>query len=286
MSCLGFDAVTKSYLSYCSNIFNHLRTRHEMLSLIRKISSSQQTRASTPEQAKENAAGDDTMHQSEQQEEDALDVDPRDPERYYTFPHFEDGDERHDPGTTRKEQQRNPGTSNEDDQVSISSAKSSREQGSYTYTTRTTTTATTPTHTPTKTPTSVSPPFWPISPVPKRLRSNTNSSSPPLLHRRATTSQSLSPGLPRVQAPRRSSAQVHSLPSKSPVTKNHSSPAARSLRSITAAASPRVEYKKTVVKSPKQGKESQSPGGQKQKRLSSHSQGSPKRDGGRKFCGG
>ncbi|KAI5251521.1 hypothetical protein E4T42_04167 [Aureobasidium subglaciale] len=284
MSCFGFDALTKSYLSHCKIIFEHLRTRHGMLSLIKKISSSQQTRASTPEQAKENAGGDDTRHQSEQQEA-ALDVDPRDPERYYTFPRFEDGDERHDPGTTREEQQRDPGTSTEDDQGSVSSAKSSREQGFHTYTTRTTTTATTPTRTPTKIPTSVSPPFWPISPVPKRLRSNANSPSPPLLQRRAATSQSLSPDLPRVQAPSRSSAQVHSLPSKSPVTKTHSSPAARSLRSISAAASARVEYKKTVVKSPKQGKDGRSPGAQKQKRLSSHSQGSPKRNGGRRISG-
>ncbi|KAI5205073.1 hypothetical protein E4T39_03220 [Aureobasidium subglaciale] len=238
-----------------------------MLSLIRKISSSQQTRASTPEQAKENAAGNDSRHGSEQQE-DTPDVDPRDPERYYTFPHFEEGDERHGPGTSHEEQ-RVSSTSNEDDQASVSSAKSSHKQGTYTYTT--TTTATTPTHTPSKTPTSVSPPFWPISPVPKRLRSNANSPGPPLLHRRATTSQSLSPGLPRVQAPRRSSAQVHSLPNKSPVTKNHSSPAARSLRTISTAASPKLEYRKTVVKSPKQAKEGQGPGGQKQKRLSPHS---------------
>lgn len=119
-----------------------------------------------------------------------------------------------------------------------------------------------------------SPPFWPISPSPlsKRLRPKMSSASPspPVLQRRATTtSQASSPQVSRVQLPeRRASAQVQT-------SKGYSSPAARSLRSISAAQSPRVEAEKFEG----EGKEGQSHGKkQQQKCLSSRSKGSPKSD--------
>lgn len=62
-----------------------------MFSLIRKISSSQHTQDNMPEQTQ--AEGNDDKHENEQQQDiDGTsydpDADPRDPERYYTFPHF------------------------------------------------------------------------------------------------------------------------------------------------------------------------------------------------------
>jgi hypothetical protein len=64
-----------------------------MFSLIRKISSSQHPRGNMAEQSSD----DDDKHESEQQEQQQEEVDgtsydpdadPRDPGRYYTFPHF------------------------------------------------------------------------------------------------------------------------------------------------------------------------------------------------------
>ena len=66
-----------------------------MFSLIRKISSSQHASGTIAEQPKSD--GDDDKHESEPQEQQQEEVDgtsydpdadPRDPGRYYTFPHF------------------------------------------------------------------------------------------------------------------------------------------------------------------------------------------------------
>lgn len=63
-----------------------------MFSLIRKISNSQHANDNMPEQS-----SDDDKHESQQQEQQQEEVDgtsydphadPRDPGRYYTFPHF------------------------------------------------------------------------------------------------------------------------------------------------------------------------------------------------------
>lgn len=68
---------------------------NKMFSLIRKISSSQHARDNMAEQSKRD--DDDDKHESEQQEQQQEEVDgtsydpnadPRDPGRYYTFPHF------------------------------------------------------------------------------------------------------------------------------------------------------------------------------------------------------
>lgn len=115
---------------------------------------------------------------------------------------------------------------------------------------------------------SASPPFWPISPSAKRIRSKPSSPAPaspsPLQRRSTTTPQPASPRLSRVQPSRRATAMA-STPNKTPTsaTKYHSSPAARSLRSISATQSPTRKSQ------------------QQQKRHSVHSQGSPKRDGGK-----
>lgn len=67
-----------------------------MFSLIRKISNSQHTKDNMAEQSKTGSNGDD-KNESEQQEQQQEEVDgtsydpnadPRDPGRYYTFPHF------------------------------------------------------------------------------------------------------------------------------------------------------------------------------------------------------
>lgn len=62
-----------------------------MFSLIRKISSSQHTKDDMTEQTED--SGSNYKHEDEQhQEVDGTsydpDADPRDPGRYYTFPHF------------------------------------------------------------------------------------------------------------------------------------------------------------------------------------------------------
>lgn len=70
-----------------------------MFSLIRKISTSQYPRGNMAKQSKGHGDDDDDddKHESEQQEQqqeqvDGIsydpDADPRDPGRYYTFPHF------------------------------------------------------------------------------------------------------------------------------------------------------------------------------------------------------
>lgn len=67
-----------------------------MFSLIRKISSSQHNKDNMAEQSK-TGSNDHDKHESEQQEQQQEEVDgtsydpdadPRNPERYYTFPHF------------------------------------------------------------------------------------------------------------------------------------------------------------------------------------------------------
>lgn len=63
-----------------------------MLSLIRKISSSQHTQDNMTEQQAKDDGNDDKHEDQQQQEVDGTsydpDADPRDPGRYYTFPHF------------------------------------------------------------------------------------------------------------------------------------------------------------------------------------------------------
>ncbi|KAG9601384.1 hypothetical protein KCU77_g6006, partial [Aureobasidium melanogenum] len=264
-----------------------------MFSLIRRISRSEHPRGNMTEQS----SSEDDKHESEQQEQQQEvdgtsydpDADPRDPGRYYTFPHFaedkREGDTsqqgpdtpERDPGTLDDEPQaphQHPDTSPEaNDQDSIKSQN-------YTTTTQTTPI---PKSTSPSSAEAASPPFWPISPLSKRLRPKTSSPSPspPVLQRRSTTtSQPSSPQVSRVQPARRASAQVHTQQHKSPSSKYHSSPAARSLRSISAAQSPRIETKKSGgLQSEGQAKEGQSPvREQHQKRLSSRSQGSPKSD--------
>ncbi|KAG9962462.1 hypothetical protein KCU61_g4502, partial [Aureobasidium melanogenum] len=268
-----------------------------MFSLIRKISSSQHPRGNRAEQS----GNDDDKHESEQQEQQREEVDstsydpdadPRDPGRYYTFPHFAeekrevdatqqgpDTPER-DLGTLDHDPQaphRNPGTSQEEETNDQDSLKSQN------YTTTQTTPI--PKSTSPSSAEAASPPFWPTSPLSKRLRPQTSSPSPspPLLQRRSTTtSQPSSPQVSRVQPARRASAQVHTQQYKSPSGKYHSSQAARSLRSISAAQSPRIETKKSGLQSEGQAKESQSPSRkQQQRRHSSRSQGLPESDRGK-----
>jgi hypothetical protein len=110
-----------------------------------------------------------------------------------------------------------------------------------------------------------SPPFWPTSPLSKRLRSKPSpAASSPSLPRRCITSLPSSPQVSRVQPGRRvtgnTSSTVHSQHKSSP-NKLYSSPAARSLRSISAAQSPSRKEQE-----------------QQQRRVSAHSQGSPQRD--------
>lgn len=63
-----------------------------MFSLIRKISCSQHTRDDMTDHAKDDDGGDDKHENEQQREVDGTsydpDADPRDPRRYYTFPHF------------------------------------------------------------------------------------------------------------------------------------------------------------------------------------------------------
>ncbi|KAG9557047.1 hypothetical protein KCU71_g11032, partial [Aureobasidium melanogenum] len=270
-----------------------------MFALIRKISSSQHPRGNMAEQSSD---GDD-KHESEQQEQQQEefdgtscdpDADPRDPGRYYTFPHFaEDKGEifatqpgpntpERDLGTFDDELRaphRNPGTSQEKEEANDQDSIKSQN-----YTTTQTTPI--PKSTSPSSAEAASPPFWPTSPLSKRLRPNTSSPSPspPVLQRRSTTtSQPSSPQVSRVQPARRASAQTHTQQYKSPSSKYHSSPAARSLRSISAAQSPRIEAKKSDLQTEGQTKDGQSPVRKKQhqKRLSSRSQGSPKSDRGK-----
>ncbi|KAG9669167.1 hypothetical protein KCU99_g7240, partial [Aureobasidium melanogenum] len=273
-----------------------------MFSLIRKISSSQHPRSNMAERSSD----DDDKHESEQQEQQQEEVDgtsydpdadPRDPGRYYTFPHFaEDKGEisatqpghntpERDPGTFDDELRAphgNPGTSQEKEEANDQDSIKSQN---YTTTTTTQTTPI-PKSTSPSSAEAASPPFWPTSPLSKRLRPNTSSHSPspPVLQRRSTTtSQPSSPQVSRVQPARRASAQTHTQQYKSPSSKYHSSPAARSLRSISAAQSPRIEAKKSVLQSEGRAEEGHSPvrKQQQQKRLSSRSQGSPKSDRGK-----
>ncbi|KAG9830102.1 hypothetical protein KCU98_g13825, partial [Aureobasidium melanogenum] len=258
-----------------------------MFSLIRKISSSQQPRGNMAEQS----GNDDDKHefkQQEQQQEEVdgtsydPDADPRDPGRYYTFPHFaEDRREHQGPGTP----ERDPGTLDHEPQASHRNSGTPPEPNdqdsikSQNYTTTQTTPI--PRSTSPSSAEAASPPFWPVSPLSKRLRPQTSSPSPspPVLQRRSTTTaRPSSPQVSRVQPARRASAQVHTQQHKSPSRKYHSSPAARSLRSISAAQSPRIETEKAVLQSEGQAKDGQSPAKrqQQQKRLSSRSQGSPK----------
>ncbi|KAG9698776.1 hypothetical protein KCU95_g2399, partial [Aureobasidium melanogenum] len=245
-----------------------------MFSLIRKISSSQSPKINMAEQS----SNDDNKQDSEQPEQQQEEVDgtsfdpnadPRDPRRYYTFPHFAEEKregEVSQPGPETPNRQ--PGTLDHDPKAPNRSPGTSQDS---------TTTQTTPI--PGSTSPSgaeaASPPFWPTSPSPlsKRLRPKISSASPspPVLQRRATTSQP-STQISRIQLPeRRASAQVQT-------SKGYTSPAARSLRSISAAQSPRVEVKKSEG----EGKEGQSPGEkQQQKCLSSRSKESTKSDRGK-----
>ena len=63
-----------------------------MFSLIRKISSSQHTKDDMIEQTEDSGSNDKHEDEQQHQEVDGTsydpDADPRDPGRYYTFPHF------------------------------------------------------------------------------------------------------------------------------------------------------------------------------------------------------
>ncbi|KEQ60356.1 uncharacterized protein M437DRAFT_86822 [Aureobasidium melanogenum CBS 110374] len=219
----------------------------------------------------EQSSNDGNKQDSEQPEQQQEEVDgtsfdpnadPRDPGRYYTFPHFAEEKREEDtipsgPDTPNRQ----PGTLDHDPKAPNRSPGTSQDS---------TTTQTTPIprSTSPSNAEAASPPFWPTSPSPlsKRLRPKPPSiPSPSVLQRRATTtSQASSPQVSRIQLlERRASAQVQA-------SKGYSSPAARSLRSISAAQSPRVEVKR----SEEEGKEGQSPvKKQQQKRLSSRSKG-------------
>ncbi|KAH0287668.1 hypothetical protein KCU62_g5765, partial [Aureobasidium sp. EXF-3399] len=246
-----------------------------LFSLIRKISSSQHTKDDMTEQAKDD--GVDDKHEIKQQEDiDGTsydpDADPRDPGSYYTFPHFvEDKQEtettQQSPGTPTQDQEathQDPGTSARNSNCSSPTSASTRQTAQCTPIPKSTSPSSPGASDP------ASPPFWPISPVAKRVRSKPSTPNPslpsPLQRRSTTTPQPTSPQLSRVQPSRRAIAMTNTqYKSPSSATKYHSSPAARSLRSISAAQSP-------TRRSQQQ---------QQQKRLSAQSQGSPKRDSGK-----
>ncbi|THY08131.1 hypothetical protein D6D02_07090 [Aureobasidium pullulans] len=158
-----------------------------MLSLIRKISSARQSTETLRKKDDNEVNADNT---SREEEVDGTtydpDADPRDPERYYTFPHF------------AEEKQEIPGRTDDDNQVNDERAPILPQ---------------TPKSKPKTTPSSTepaSPPFWPISPVPKRLhKSNPSNPTAPRMQRRATTNLTPSQPLPVREKPaRRASAQV------------------------------------------------------------------------------
>ncbi|KAK6004948.1 hypothetical protein QM012_007727 [Aureobasidium pullulans] len=237
----------------------------------------------------------------EQQQEEAdgtsydPDADPRDPGRYYTFPHFaEDKPEdqntdtpEQEPGTPKVDPQashRNPGLSQTDnDQIS---SNSSFDQPSITTHTTPIPKSTSPSSTE-----AVSPPFWPTSPVSKQLRlpkmsASPSSSSPPVLQRRSTTSQPSSPQVSRVQSTRSVSTQIQTQGYKAPSSEYYSSsPAARSLRSISASQLLQTETEKSVSQRPGQARDIQSPFRKQQQQhkcvSSRTSQGSPKSERGK-----
>lgn len=151
-----------------------------------------------------------------------------------------------EPGSFAHESQafhQDPGTSQKDNNQA--STKSSTNQN-YTTTTTTQTTPIPKSSSPSSTE-PASPPFWPTSPLSKRLRPKTSSPtpSPPVFQRRSTTCQPPSPQVSRVQPTRRASAQVPVQQYKPPSNNHRSSPAARSLRSISAAQSPGREATKS-----------------------------------------
>ncbi|THY11436.1 hypothetical protein D6D01_08915 [Aureobasidium pullulans] len=158
-----------------------------MLSLIRKISSARQS-TETLRKKDDNEVNADNTNREEEVDGTTYDpdADPRDPERYYTFPHF------------AEEKQETSSHTDDENQVNDE---------------RTPILPQTPKSKPKTTPWNTepaSPPFWPISPIPKRLH-NSNPSIPaaPKMQRRATTNLTPSQPLPIRERPaRRASAQV------------------------------------------------------------------------------
>jgi hypothetical protein len=164
-----------------------------MLSLIRRISiapSSQPSATDVSEQNSDDEAKDITklqQHaQTEHQEVDGTaydpNADPRDPETYYTFPHF------------TNERLVVPVKQQQKDAKETTSNANSTTRDNIIITTPTKSPSSLPNTTTTSTSSSSSPPFWPISPQVIRTISRSNNTksstcqkSPPLPHHKSSS---------------------------------------------------------------------------------------------------